>query len=141
MMNHDILVPLAGIALPMILVPTILAFRHMAKKREFQHRERMRSLETGRSMPGESIWPQAFVCAAVGAGVPVGAFFFTFLAWISSSHTPGEIWLAPVVVSLAALMSSKVMALSLFRMTNHETAMEAKPAFDPDAYDVVGSRG
>jgi hypothetical protein len=146
-MNHDsIVVPLVAVvlALPMTLVPMILVLRQVAKKREYQHTERMRALETGRPVPGESNAPQALVCVAIGAGVPVGAFLFTFLAWINSPSTPGEIWLAPAAVSIVAVLSTMKLATSLFVPVKHiatDAQMNGKPAFDPDAYDVVGSRG
>ena len=140
-----IAIPLAGIALPLVLVPTILAFRQIQKKREYQHLERMKALETGRSVPGESNWPQAFVCAAVGAGVPIAAFLFTFLAWVNRSGTPGEIWVAPAVVSLGAVMSSMGLVSSLFASDKSKAKIDpglnGKPVLDPDAYDVVSSRG
>ena len=143
-MHGEIIIPLAGIGLPMVLVPTILAFRQISNKRAFQHAERMKSLETGRSVPGESSWPQAFVCAAVGAGVPVGSFLFTFLAWVNTYSTPGEIWIAPAVVSIVAVMSTVKLATHLFAPAKDyatDASRNGKPAFDPDAYDVVGSRG
>jgi hypothetical protein len=145
MRDEALMIPMAGISLPLILVPIILGFRQVAKKREFQHRERMKALETGQAVPGESNWPQAFVCAAIGAGVPIGSFLFTFLAWICKSASPGEIWVAPAVVSLVAVISSASLGSSMFASDKSKSKAEAelngKPAFDPDAYDVVGSRG
>lgn len=146
MSGEAIIIPLAGIALPMLLVPTIMAFRQMAKKREYQHIERMKALETGRPIPGESYMPQAFVCAAVGAGVPVGSFLFTFLAWVSTHNPPTEMWVAPMSTSLVALMCCTIMALKMFRpakgsTTEADANANGKPAFDPDAYDFVGNRG
>ncbi len=144
-MLRETIIPLAGIALPAFLVPIIMALKQGSKKREFQHIERMKALETGRTVPGESSWPQAFVCAAVGAGVPVGSFLFTFLAWVNTSNTPNEIWFAPAVVSTIALLCSMGLATLLFRpvkaATPTDVQLNGKPSFDPDAYDVVGSRG
>ena len=141
-MNGEIVIPLAGIALPAILVPLILAFRQGAKKREYEHLERMRALEMGQPVPGESHWPQAFACAMIGAGVPIGAFLFTFLAFINISNPANEIWIAPAVVSCFALMASAGLAKTLFHPTKRAKGeAEGKPVMDPDAYDVVGSRG
>ena len=141
-MHAEIVVPLAGIALPAFLVPLILAFRQGSKKREFEHLERMRALEMGQPAPGESHWPQAFACAMIGAGVPIGAFLFTFLAAVNTSGMAGEVWLAPAVVSCFALMASVGLAKTLFHPTKGAKGeAQAKLQMDPDAYDVVGSRG
>jgi len=144
-MNPDIVIPLAGIALPAFLVPTILTFRQAAKKREHLHLERMRALEMGQPVPGESSWPQAFVCAMVGAGVPLGSFLFTWLASVTTMpRLSGEVWFAPTVVSLGALAFASQLAGTLFRpsrATASTAHLNGKPAMDPDAYDVVGSRG
>ena len=141
-MRPEIVVPLAGIALPAFLVPLILAFRQGSKKREFAHMERMRALEMGQPVPGESLWPQAFTCAMIGAGVPIGAFLFTFLAAVNMPSLTGEVWMAPGVVSCFALMASAGLAKTLFHPTKDTKGKaQAKLQMDPDAYDVVGSRG
>lgn len=139
-MHPEIVVPLAGIALPVILVPMIMGIRQASKKREFEHLERMRALEMGQPVPGESNWPEAFACAMIGAGVPIGAFLFTFLAAVNMPRLPGEVWLAPAVVSCFALMASAGLAKTLFHPTKAVKA-DVKLQMDPDAYDVVGSRG
>ena len=46
-MNDGMIIPLAGIMLPMVLVPTIITLAHRMKKREWQHKERLRALELG----------------------------------------------------------------------------------------------
>src|SRR4051812_43099259 len=89
----EILIPLAGIALPMVLVPTIMGMRQANKKREYQHAERMRALELGQPIPGQSHWAAAV--AAIGAGVPLASFLFTFLGYVNFRNAPGEIWIAP----------------------------------------------
>lgn len=145
-MSDDFLaVPLAAIALPAVLVPMVMALRHAAVKRDNQHRERMKALETGQPVPGESGWPAAFACASVGAGVPLGSFLFTWLASVSTPRLPGEIWFAPAVVSLVAILCSMGIAGAMPRQVK---APAARPlghgksmVHDPDAYDVVDSRG
>ena len=144
-MTDDVLmVPLAAIALPVILVPTILSFRHAARKRDNQHRERMKALETGQPVPGEAAWPAAVACAAVGLGVPIGSFFLTWMACLTVPNLPAPVWIAPAAVSLVALMSAGQIAETLGRRsrTPSKPAIDAKPPmYDPDAYDVVGARG
>ncbi len=138
-----LVIPLAGIALPLMLVPTIIAMRQAAKKREYEHLERMKALETGQPVPGEAAWPAALVCAAIGAGVPVGSFLFTFLASVNSPQMPGEIWMAPGVVSALALFTCRKMASTLFRPATLPSTvpLNGKPAFDPVAYDMAGHHG
>ena len=141
-MHSELMIPLAGIALPAVLVPMILGFRQAARKREYEHMERMKALETGQPVPGERHWPQAMVCATVGAGVPIAAFVFTMIAALNVPNMPGEVWIAPTVVSCVALMSSATLAGKVFG-TKKKAAEpgEAKHQMDPDAYDVVSSRG
>jgi len=140
----ELIIPLAGIALPAFLVPMILAFRQGAKKREYEHLERMKALETGQPVPGEAMWPAAVVCSLVGAVVPVGSFLFTFLAWVNSVSIPGEVWLAPVAVSIVALAACKKMTYALFRPVrpagsqSTDPYLNGKPVFDPAAYDMAG---
>lgn len=143
-MHAALVIPLASIALPAILIPMILAFRQASKKREFAHMERMRALEMGQPVPGEANWAQAFICIAVGAGVPIGSFLFTAIATIAGPRLPAEIWIAPAAVSCVALMSTIGMVKTLFRFAPRgkpAASENGKPAMDPDAYDVVGSRG
>jgi len=141
--NSVLIIPLAGISLPLVLVPLILAFRHSAKKREFSHRERMKALETGRPVPGEGANPAvAVVCMAIGTGVPTVSFVFTWLASLTAPHLAAGIWVAPAVVSSIALLVAYRLASTLLcpvRASNEP--LIGKPTFDPDAYDVVGSRG
>ena len=50
-MHDGMIIPLAGIMLPMVLVPTIITLAHRMKKREWQHKERLRALELGLPVP------------------------------------------------------------------------------------------
>ena len=132
--------PLAGIALPLFLVPTVMAMRQAGKKREFEHLERMRALETGQPIPGEANWAGAMACAAVGAGVPLMAYLFTFLAYINQPGGKIELFIAPTITSLFAFMGAGGMATAIFRprRAKVEATSHAKPQFDPDAYETVG---
>ena len=145
-MREELLIPLAAIMLPAVIVPTALAFRHAAKKREHQHLQRMKALETGQPVPGEVTWPAAVACSLIGAGVPLIAFSLTFVVAISSSHPrQGELWIAPTIVSVCALLSSiaiaKVMTRAKTPITLDSHRNGKPPVYDPDAYDVVGTRG
>ncbi len=141
-----ILIPIVALMIPMVIVPTTLILKHAARKRELDHIERMRGMELGCSPPPSSMGsPAALAASAIGVLVPLGSFAIT-LAAAESNAGPDEIWFAPVVVSLAALVASwmiyaRGIASQLAWQASQQPASLAKPAFDPDAYDVVGSRG
>lgn len=138
-MSAEILIPLAGIALPAVLVPTIMAFRHAARKRELLHLERMKALEAGRPVPGETTWPQAIALASVGAGVPLGSFFITWLAYVTSHRAMPELFVAPMGVSVCALICAWALAGRLFPKPEiRDAGSAAKPVYDPDAYEFAG---
>ncbi len=136
-------IPLAGMAIPVVIVPVILGIRQESRKREMDHIERMKALETGQPLPTRNAWPAAVVCTAIGAGVPIAAFLFTWLATVST-HVDSEIWFAPAVVSFFSIMTSGKLATKLLRpqqFLDPDATLHAKPRMDPDAYDVVGRRG
>ncbi len=143
---YGILVPIVGMMIPMVIVPTTLILKHAARKRELDHIERMKGMELGCSPPPSSLgWPAALAASAIGVLVPLGSFGMTLVA-VEATAAPEEIWFAPVVVSLAALIASWVIfargiASQLAWQSPQHPSSLAKPAFDPDAYDVVGSRG
>jgi len=68
-------IPLAGIALPLFLVPTIIAMKMEGKKREMRHAERMRAMEMGLPIPGDTGWAAAtaIAMAATAPGVISGS--------------------------------------------------------------------
>jgi len=137
---EDVLIPLAAIALPLFLVPTVMVLKQAGKKREYEHTERMRALETGQAMPGHTNWTGATVCTLVGAGVPAASFLFTFLAYVNAHNAPAAIFIAPVVTSFFALFSAAALGSSIFKSGKAANAEESvgKPVYDPDAYETVG---
>jgi hypothetical protein len=142
---HDeaLLIPMAAIGLPLVLVPTILAMKYHRSKREWEHLERMKAMEMGLPVPGTNAWPSA-AAIAIGAGVPLGAFLFTWLARLTA-QTADEVFIAPVLVSAPAIFGGIYLANRLLtparRTDDAALASRGKPALDPDAYDVVGRRG
>jgi hypothetical protein len=139
----DEVIPLAGIALPMVLVPTILVLKQIRLKREWEHWERMRAMELGQSLPGTDKWP-AIAAIAIGAGVPVGAFFCSWLA-VMTAHAADEVFIAATFVGLGGVWGGTSLMKRL--VARRELPAEAlypsngKPANDPDVFDVVGRRG
>jgi len=144
-MIDPMVIPLAGIALPIVLVPVILGIRHARYEREMEHAERMRALELGRTLPrDEAWWTLPRIGVAIGAGVPASVFF---CAWQASQTQadPKVAWVAASIVGLAAVVCGT--GLSAWHFVRRDQAADntggfhAKPQFDADAYDVVGSRG
>jgi hypothetical protein len=146
-------IPIVAILMPLVLVPTTLFMKHRQQRRKWEHLERLKSLEVQMPMPMRQALGGAGGIAAIGAGVPaiavVGALLAT-LIW-----EPQEIGDAVAVPAIAwgcaLLISAGAMLTSLKLASMHHAAWkeswaadrgdEFKPAFDPDAFDVVSSRG
>ena len=142
-----ILIPILGVMIPIVVVPTALIMKHLRFVRHLEHAERMRALEVGRTLPqDEAWWSPPKIIVAIGAGVPVASLVVAFLACESMGFRD-EIWGMSTAVALTAVVSGSVLAGKHF---NHRARQEAgvyanayapKPTFDADAYDVVGRRG
>ena len=122
-----------------------LEFDRLEKIAERKHAEKMKALEMG-LVPGPSGWPLAFVCAAIGGGVPIGVTYFLWQASHQFAFDQSH-WSLAVSLGVPAIVSASVLAWRglASRSSSGQPALDrtidAKPAFDPDAYDVVGSRG
>jgi len=146
-----LLVPITGILMPLLLVPTIITMKHRHRRREMEHRERMKAMELGLSnRPGQAPGDMKSI-AWIGAGVPIASVIMAFLTCSEGPAAVEEVPLAAIVWSGAALISGGAMLTSLImafmvgrlRKTGDSPyAMNgAKPVYDPDAFDVVSSRG
>jgi hypothetical protein len=132
-----------------MIIGSTQAVKKAQRKREMEHDERMRSLEMGLvPHPRGLDWPAATVCIAIGAGVPIGSFVVAWLACLTAG-VPEQIWFAPVFVSFAAIGTARKLALRIiepkgnartFAREKSASSVE-KPVFDPETFDVVGSRG
>jgi hypothetical protein len=143
-------IPILAILMPVVLVPMILLLKHRTLQREWQHKERMRAIEMG--VPAPSPTGGGSV-VAIGAGVPIASVIAA--AVTSLSYQPNSAGDEPAIFGIAwgcaFLISLLGMATSLFlahiqgrarKETGSLHAMgDGKPVFDPDAYDVVSSRG
>ncbi len=148
-MDAELIIPLAGIMLPLILVPTIITLVHRHKRREWRHQEHLRALEMGLPGPASDRALGGATVTAIGAGVPMAAVVAAWLTTVSipTSHHDyiaiiAVAWGCAFVISTGALITSLVLGILLMRSTklvDHFTAM--KPAYEPDAFDVVSSRG
>src|SRR5215208_2675451 len=109
-MNTTI-IPLMGMAIPIILVPTVLGLRHARLERELEHAERMKALELGRTLPkDESWWSPSRISVAFGLGVPAFVFLCAVKASAEPHAWPVLIWTATSIVGLAGVLSGAVLA-------------------------------
>lgn len=141
------LIPFAGMAVPVAIVATVTITKHLARKRELEHMERMRALQMGIPIDsGGHAW-KALACSAIGAGVPIAAFLTVWIANLTTHRASEEAWFVAFVVSLVAVVSGARLARALlsspapsqpYAPAYYQTA---KPSADPDLYDVAGRRG
>jgi ABC-type Fe3+ transport system permease subunit len=148
-----LIIPIVAILMPLVLVPTILVLKHRHKRREWEHRERMRAMEGPLPLMRTAAGVGSGGVAAIGAGVPVAsvvAALVTTLSWEPTTPVdvpmPAVAWGCAVVISVAGLVTSLLLALLQARAQRQMDSTVAaalnseKPAFDPDTFDVVGSR-
>ena len=142
-------IPIAGILMPLILVPTVVVLKGRQRRREWEHRERMKALEFGVPMVVSHPWAAATAAIAIGLGAPASAFLFCWLA-VKTSQVSDGIFVAAGFVGVAGVISGARLATRLFTGSGSAPASsevpplharDGKPAFDPDTFDVVGQRG
>ena len=149
-----LIIPIVAILMPLVLVPTVLTLKHRHKRREWEHLERMKAMSGSQPLTRLRGWAGSGGVAAIGAGVPVAAVLgaiVTTLNWRPSTFddtsVPAIAWGCAVLISAGGLVTSLLLALLQARTQQKldSTATAAvdlyKPAFDPDTFDVVGSRG
>ncbi len=114
-----LVIPIVAILMPLALVPTILTLKHRHERRQWEHQERMKAMETRlpvspRQMNGGGV-------AAIGAGVPIiavlGAVLTSLLAVDAgtldeSIPVHGIAWGCATMISGGAFLTS----LILYRM-------------------------
>ena len=124
----------------------VAALHQAHRRKELEHEERMAAMNMGLPPSPHGLnWPAAMVCIAVGAGVPIGTFAVALIATVVG-EVPGGIWVAPVFVSFAAIKMAEKLAFRTLKGKPEVRASSApkaaaKPAFDPEAFEVVGRRG
>jgi hypothetical protein len=124
----------------MVAMLVMLAWRNG----RLAHEERMKAMEMGFSPPPKvSRWPTAIYCGAVGVGVPATTFLLTWMG-SQSFRAPQDIWVAPSIVSIVALIGTSIVAGIGFAQSDRSVQPEkssttvAKPAADPDSLDFSG---
>lgn len=149
-----LIIPIVALLMPLVLVPTVLVLKHRFKRREWEHLERMKAMNSSRPLARPAGWVGSGGVAAIGAGVPaasvIGAFL-TSLFWeptaLQDIPVPTVAWGCAVLISAGGLLTSLALAFlqarTLHRLESSAAAEReyAKPVFDPDTFDVVGSRG
>lgn len=138
-----IVLPIVGMTIPIVIVPTILGIRHARFLREVEHAERMRAMELGRTLPQDDHrWSPAGICVALGMVVPIGVFF---CAWMASQTVASQDWLwrSAGIVGLAGVVSGSFIAHHHFNRLaagrSDDTAAAKPPAYDPEAFEVVNN--
>ncbi len=138
-MIDPMILPIAALAIPLVIAPAKMAFSHAAKLRDLEHAEKMRALELGRFNPADGEWTtHARIGAGVGVAVPIVAMIAAMMATLEVGFHQ-EIWMFSGMVGTAAVISGACLAAKARPDFTGETA--AKPVYEPDAFDVVGTRG
>ena len=151
-MHEGLIIPLSGIMMPLVLVPTIILLVHRQKKREWHHQERLRALEMGLPASGPDRVPGGGTVIAIGAGVPIASVLTAWMTTISVSDSHPDYmpivavaWGCALMISSGALITSLVLGVLLMRSRKPAEPVDQfaaiKPAYEPDAYDVVSRRG
>jgi len=149
------IIPLAGIALPLVLVPTLMLPKQGQRKRYWRHLERMQALAAGVPVPPASSTPGTGAVIAIGAGVPIFAIFAALVMTMNlHRYSPDSLvhaaiaWGCALIVSMGALTTSLILGLLQHRAHAQSASRftdaafdSSKPAYDPDAFDVASRRG
>src|SRR6266481_3073495 len=101
-------IPIMGMAIPIILVPTIMGLRHARLERELEHRERMKALELGRTLPRDESW---------WSPSRIGVFLCAAMASSQSENSAFLIWMSAGAVGLAGVFSGATLAYRHFDHT------------------------
>jgi len=148
-----LVIPILGILMPLVLVPTIIVLKHRHLRREWEHKERMKAMEIQLPTPPAKSPGIGTAIAAIGAGVPIASVLAALLASlvIAEESLPqdsiplnGIAWGCAALISFFAFATSLILASMSPKAAKEadaaEHVMNGKPVFDPDAYDVVSSR-
>lgn len=139
-------IPLLGIAIPMVIVPAALFAKHLGRKAQHRHLERMHALKAGMALPPTVPLPGPGSIIALGAGVPMacvlGACVATDMIRGQTEDLPALtaiIWSFALFIAVCGLGSALVLGVLLHRANARaEAAMmrdSAKPTYDPDMFD------
>ena len=146
-------IPIVAILMPLVLVPMTLFMKHRHQRREWEHLERLKSMETQWPMPMRYALGRAGGISAIGAGVPAMSVLAAFLTTLLCEPLPSEAsvavpaiaWGCALLISVGAMVTSLKLAAMEHRAWKEtefsHSGDDRKPAYDPDAFDVASSRG
>lgn len=113
-------------------------------KRELTHKERMRALELGRSLPGDRPGPRLLRGGLIATAVPICVCGLAWLTSESVGYTKG-VWERASIVSIFALVCGSVVAVIAparqSKLEQDALTSACKPQTEEDAYHVVSTRG
>jgi hypothetical protein len=147
-MAPSTIVPLAGIALPAIIVPLVIFGKLAGNKRYYRHLERMAAIKAGVPLPERTPLPGPGGIVAIGAGVPIASVLGALVATANLPEYDGEmmplvaiIWSFAMMIALAGLATALILGVMLHRA--HRRAVDiplpsTKPAYDPDMFEPAG---
>ena len=135
-----LIIPIVGMLIPIIIVPTALGIKHARFLREVEHAERMKAMELGvtTAEDAERSGPMG-LAGTIGGAVPLGALFVAFIAAPKQGDSDA-IWMAAAMIGVAGVICGSILAALQINRRGQPAASE-KPSYDPDAFDVVGRRG
>ncbi len=130
---EPLLIPVIAILMPLALVPTILILKHRHRRRQWEHLERMKAMETQLPVSVQHTIGGG-AATAIGAGVPavsvLGAFLSSLTLDTSDIHDPAAIhaiiWGCAVLVSLGAFITSFVLSLMQYRARKESDRRERR---------------
>ncbi|WP_165073555.1 hypothetical protein [Paludisphaera rhizosphaerae] len=147
-MPPSTVVPLAGIALPAIIVPLVIFAKQAGNKRYYRHLERMAAIKAGVPLPESAPLPGPGAIVAIGAGVPIAAVFGALLATANLPQFNDDtvplvaiIWSFALLIALVGLATALVLSVMLHRAhrrTAETSQPSTKPAYDPDMFEPAG---
>jgi hypothetical protein len=135
------LIPIVGMLIPIIIVPTALGFKHARYLRQVEHEERMRAMELGQTLPGDQSWTPASIAMAIGAGVPIAAMFIAYIA-APKQGSSETLWMATGMIGVAGVLCGSLLASQwlIGQGKTQNSRLNEKPAFDPEAFESVANR-
>jgi hypothetical protein len=136
------------ILLIVVALPVVLSMRHAARDREFQHAERLKALEMGRSLPGDPMHPGSYRSAGMGIGVwvPIAALVLALAASITSNGSETAVafaWVSAGSVGVTGVICGTILALRgpIREDESNAPYFPAKPSSEDVEFDIVSRRG
>ena len=145
-----LLVIFASVAVLMIVValPVVLSMRHAAKDRELLHAERLKALEMGRPLPGETATQTSAGASGVGVWVPICVFGIALAATQHSENSQAigvAVWISAGCVGVTGVICGTILtlnnAMKESRAAGRPALPPAKPQFEEHEIDTVSRRG